>query len=147
MTDFKLSDFLPYRIAILSSSMSGLIAQAYESRFGLTLNQWRVLFILGEHETLSANEISSLSLMDKMTVSRVLKKLAARKLIDRTLSASDNRKTIITLSLTGRSIHAEILPIARQYEEQLQVCLTDEENQMLSDIIKRLQTQIRAISG
>lgn len=147
MPDFKLSEFLPYRVAILSASMSGLIAQEYESRFGLTMNQWRIIVILAEHGKLSANDISGLTLMDKMTISRALKKLTARNLVHRRLSETDSRKTIITLSDTGRSIHAEILPLAKQYENELETCLTDEESKQFSELLSRIQDKVSGLRG
>jgi DNA-binding MarR family transcriptional regulator len=45
--DLILEDFLPYRLAILSHTVSSSIARAYDQRFGLTIPEWRVIAILG----------------------------------------------------------------------------------------------------
>lgn len=147
MASFQLSEFLPYRMAILSASMSALIAREYENRFGLTMNQWRIIAIIAEHKEVTANEISTLTLMDKMTVSRAVKKLSSRNLIRRNLSVDDNRKTIIKLSKIGHSIHNDVLPLAQNYENQLYSILSDEERINLTDMMKRLQDQIESIEN
>ena len=47
-TQLVLEDFLPYRLAILSNTVSGTIAETYAQRFGLTIPEWRVIAVLGE---------------------------------------------------------------------------------------------------
>ena len=48
-----LEDFLPYRLSILSNTVSTTIAHAYEKRFGLSIPEWRVIAILGRFPGLS----------------------------------------------------------------------------------------------
>ena len=43
-----LSKYLPYRLSVASNKASGLIARAYQARFGLTIWEWRVIAVLGE---------------------------------------------------------------------------------------------------
>src|SRR4051812_50053382 len=44
----KLDAYLPYRLSVASNAVSGLIARAYEDRFGLSVPQWRGLCGLAE---------------------------------------------------------------------------------------------------
>jgi DNA-binding MarR family transcriptional regulator len=141
MPDFALNDFIPYRLAILSQSISRLIAQEYESRFGLSMNQWRIIVILAEHGTLTAQEVSNRTLMDKMTISRAVKKLLNRNLIRRSPSKSDRRESLLGLTATGESIHQDVLPLALEYEARLLSSLTPKDQQALSTLIVQLQTQ------
>ena len=41
--DLRLDSYLPYRLSVASNAVSGLIARAYEDRFGLTVSQWRLI--------------------------------------------------------------------------------------------------------
>ncbi len=60
-----LEDFLPYRLAILSHTVSTSIARAYDQRFGLTIPEWRVIAILGRFPGLSAVEVAERTMLDK----------------------------------------------------------------------------------
>ena len=44
--ELDLGDFLPYRLSVLSNTVSTAIAGAYARRFGLTIAQWRVVAVL-----------------------------------------------------------------------------------------------------
>ena len=76
MTDeLILEDFLPYRLAVLSHTVSTKIAGVYDKRFGLTIPEWRVLAILGRFPGLSAVEVAERTMLDKVAVSRAVTKL------------------------------------------------------------------------
>ena len=47
-TGLRLDGYLPYRLSVASNAVSGLIARAYEDRFGLTIPQWRLVCVLAE---------------------------------------------------------------------------------------------------
>ena len=51
--DLILEDFLPYRLAILSHTVSSLIARVYDRRCGLTIPEWRSIAIVGRFPGLS----------------------------------------------------------------------------------------------
>ena len=53
----RLNDFLPYRLSVLSNTISSAIAARYQSAFGLTIWQWRVMAVLGETPGLMASQV------------------------------------------------------------------------------------------
>lgn len=140
MSVFKLESFLPYKLSILSQTVSRLIAQDYESRFGLTMNQWRCIVIIGNHEAITAKHICDLALLDKMTVSRAIRTLEARKLIKLSASPKDARKRLIYLTPIGRKIRTDVLPVAQNYERKLLGALSNSEIQALDSITEKLMT-------
>jgi len=144
---FLLSEFMPYRLAILSQAISRLIATEYESRFGLSMNQWRVMAVLAAEPDLSAKDICARTLMDKMTVSRTLRKLTVRKLVKRAASKRDGRLSRIRLTKTGLTIHTEIIPLARAYEQQLFESLNHEERESFFQIIRKLQHRAESLAN
>ena len=107
-----LEDFLPYRLSILSNTISTMIAQIYEERFGLSIPEWRVIAILGRFPGLSAVEVAERTLMDKVAVSRAVTKLVKNGRIDREFADADRRRSILNLSEEGRRVHDEIAPLA-----------------------------------
>ena len=71
-TDLKLEEFLPYRLAVLSNTVSTTVARAYDKRFKVSIPEWRVIAILGRFPGLSAVEVAERTMMDKVAVSRAV---------------------------------------------------------------------------
>ena len=72
-----LDRFLPYRLSVLSNTVSSAIAAAYFVNFGLTIPEWRVMAILAANPGLSAAEVTARTAMDKVAVSRAVAALLA----------------------------------------------------------------------
>ena len=43
----RLAAFLPYRLSVLSNTVSSAIAADYQREFGLNIWQWRVMAVIG----------------------------------------------------------------------------------------------------
>jgi len=133
-----LGDFLPYRLATLSNKVSRAIADSYEERFQLSLPEWRVMAVLGGEPGLSASEVADRSAMDKVAVSRAVKKLLDTKRITRIFSREDKRRSVLTLSESGEAIYAQVVPIALGYEEKILEKLSSEEQTHLTALLDKL---------
>ncbi|MDA0680645.1 MAG: MarR family transcriptional regulator [Proteobacteria bacterium] len=142
-----LADFLPYRLAILSHTVSSLIARVYDKRFGLTIPEWRVIAIVGRFPGLSAVEVADRTMLDKVAVSRAVTKLIKAGRIDREFADVDRRRSILTLSEDGRKVHNEIAPLALEMEQDLLHGLNDEQITTLNVVIERLLARARLISS
>lgn len=136
--ELKLDEFLPYRLAILSHSVSHSIASVYEKRFGLSIPEWRVIAIVGRFPGLSAVEVAERTVMDKVAVSRAVSKLIKSGRIDRQFADADRRRSILNLSEKGQQLHDEVAPLALQMEADLLEGLTDEEIEFLDRVIDKL---------
>jgi DNA-binding MarR family transcriptional regulator len=71
----ELESFLPYRLSVLSNTVSGVIARSYSERFGLSIPEWRVMAVLGRYPGLPAADIAVRTAMDKVQVSRAVARL------------------------------------------------------------------------
>jgi len=140
-----LENFLPYRLSILSHTVSTTIAQVYESRFGISIPEWRVIAILGRFPGLSAVEVAERTFLDKVAVSRAVTKLIKNGRIDRQFADADRRRSILNLSADGRNVHDEIAPLALQFERDLLEGLGDEERVALDGAMERLMSRARAL--
>jgi DNA-binding MarR family transcriptional regulator len=138
MKEFLLEDFLPYKLSILSQSVSRLFENEYRTRFGLSMNEWRVLVIIGAHAPISAKNICTRTLFDKMTVSRTTLSLKAKKLVSSKSNEDDARITLHTLTPSGQNIYDEIIPIAKTYEKALIKQLSTTEHESFCAIIDQL---------
>ena len=143
--ELRLENFLPYRLAILSHTVSTTIAHVYDKRFGLSIPEWRVIAILGRFPGLSAVEVAERTLMDKVAVSRAVTKLIKNGRIDREFADADRRRSILNLSEEGRRVHDEVAPLALQFERELLAGLDDDEREKLTSIMDRLMARARAL--
>jgi DNA-binding MarR family transcriptional regulator len=133
-----LEEFLPYRLSVLSHTISTNIARVYEKRFGVSIPEWRVIAILGRFPGLSAVEVADRTLMDKVAVSRAVTKLIKNGRIDRQFADADRRRSILNLSEEGRKVHNEIAPLALQFERELLQDISEEDYETYNSILDRL---------
>ena len=139
----RLETFLPYRLSLLSNAVSGAIAREYGDKFAISMPEWRILMILAEYPGIAADEVCRRTKIEKSVVSRAVARLLKRHLVHRDLNANDRRRSILWLSKTGLSVYDEVMPIAREYEQQLLANLDAEElktfNAMIDKLLKRTQ--------
>ena len=134
-----LADFLPYQLSIASNAVSGRIAELYQARFDLKIGEWRIMAVLGEAEALTQRELAARTLMDKVAVNRACKVLADRGLVTRRPNAEDGRSHHVALTAQGRDIYAQIMPLARDVEQQLLEPFSASERAVLRDLLQRLR--------
>lgn len=145
--ELKLDAYLPYRLSVASNAVSGLIARAYEDRFGLTIPQWRLICVLAEDGGLTQGAVVARTGMDKVTVSRAAQGLAKRRLVRRADHHADGRSHLLSLSLEGARLHAEIAPLALAYEAALISGLAPSEVALLKRLLLRLQGAANGLNG
>ncbi|MFL5296921.1 MAG: MarR family winged helix-turn-helix transcriptional regulator [Phenylobacterium sp.] len=145
--ELKLDGYLPYRLSVASNAVSGLIARAYQDRFGLTVPQWRLICVLAEDGGLTQGQIVARTVMDKVTVSRAAQGLTKRRLIQRTDHQADGRSHVLALTREGAGLHAEIAPLALAYEAALIAGLAPEEVVLLKRLLSRLQAAAGQLAG
>lgn len=146
-SELILEDFLPYRLSILSNTISSTIASAYNKRFGLSIPEWRVIAVLGRFPGISAGEVAERTLMDKVAVSRAVTKLIKTGRVDREFADTDRRRSILHLSEEGRKVHDKIAPLALKFEEDLLHGLNDDEIQALNVLMERLLARARLLGA
>lgn len=141
----KLDAYLPYRLSVASNAVSGLIARAYQDRFGLSIPQWRLVCVLAEDGELTQGQIVARTVMDKVTVSRAAQGLLNRGLVGRSEHHADGRSHVLALTPEGRALHGEIAPLALAYEAALISGLSPDEVALLKRLLTRLQGAASAL--
>ncbi len=134
----RLSDSLSFRLSVLSNTISGRIAEAYEERFGLSLWQWRVMAVLGEVEPLTASAIVERTAMDKVAVSRAVTSLERKQLLERQVSQADKRRQVVRLTGKGRSTYETIAPQVVEFERAMSISLGETDRKRLLGLLDEL---------
>lgn len=108
MTDRRL---LPYR-----NSLAGTLLAAREAVMapirpflraaGVTEQQWRVLRVLADEEHIDPSRLAEAALLHAPSVTRILKELVDRALIERRQDPVDGRRSILALTAQGKELVA-----------------------------------------
>ena len=137
--NFDLEDFLPYRLSLLSNTVSQGIAQIYQKDHQLSIPEWRVMAVLGRYPGLTASQVCERTVMDKVTVSRAVKMLLDKQLVQRLTHSSDRRKRPLQITHpNGRKLLEEIIPFALEYQAALLKSLTTDEWGLFDGLITKL---------
>ncbi len=138
METLSLGAFLPYRLSVLSNTVSRAIAADYDRAFGLSIWQWRCMAVLGETPGLTAREVAQRTAMDKVAVSRAIAALEGETHLRRETDARDARAARLFLTDKGQATYRAIIPIARRHEQALMASLTLSERAVLDAILNKL---------
>lgn len=143
----KLDDFLPYRLSVLSNQVSHGIAETYAEPHQLSVTEWRILAILGLKDGLSATEVAERSAMDKVSISRAIKRLMDAGRVRRQVDDQDGRARTLWLTDQGRAVYEAIAPAALDYEQKLKAVLSKQEQVLLNDLIDRLLAHTQTVGS
>jgi DNA-binding MarR family transcriptional regulator len=144
-TPLELEKFLPYRLSVLSNTVSQAIAREYEDRFQLSITEWRVVAVLGRYDGLSAREVAERTAMDKVAVSRAVAELMKDGRVKRSTADHDKRQSVLSLTAKGRKVYDGVAPLALQHEQRLLAHLDAEERHWLGRIIEKLLQAEKAL--
>ena len=143
----QLDRFIPYRLSVLTNTVSLVIAGAYEREFGLSIPQWRVMAVLARYPDLSAIEVAERTAMDKVAVSRAVQSLIDAKRVLRAFDKGDRRRSILRLSAAGQAVYARVAPLALHYEEELLSALNPADQRTLDRLLARLMEQAKSMQA
>ncbi|MFT5138621.1 MAG: DNA-binding MarR family transcriptional regulator [Lysobacterales bacterium] len=146
-SELLLEKFLPYRLSLLSNTVSQGISAGYKSAYGLSVTEWRVVAILGRFPGLTASEVTQRGAMDKVAVSRAVNKLQSKSLIERSPHQQDRRRLQLKLTTAkGLPLFRKIVPKALAYENQLLEALSKDELCLLDALIQKLQASAEMVN-
>lgn len=142
-----LEQFVPYRLSVLSNTISGAIAREYAERFLLTIPEWRVMAVLGRFAPLTSGGVAARTAMDKVRVSRAVARLERAGHISRRHDPADRRRGLLRLSARGMRIYRQIVPLALARERDLLAVLSADERRCLDEMLTKLERQAETLRG
>lgn len=124
MTDapspFDLMHFMPYRMAAAAQLLSDQLAELYRARCDLSNAEWRVMAHLAYSGNVSVRDIEARVGMEKSKVSRAAARLEDQGFIEKRVNETDRRLVQLTLTEKGRSLMAELLPLAAAFQADVE---------------------------
>jgi DNA-binding MarR family transcriptional regulator len=115
----KLNDHIAVRIVRISEIVSRVATLTIEARWGLSNTDLRLLNNLDGASPMAVSELSRRAHVDKAWVSRSLRDLESRKLVQRRSHNKDSRLSLISLSKRGQQLLDEVRPFALNNEIEL----------------------------
>jgi DNA-binding MarR family transcriptional regulator len=144
-TPFDLSRCIGAITTSLSNKLSSGASQEYRARFDLGVVEWRVLAQLGAEPWSTGAQLSQTIGLDKASISRSLRLLEDRGLIE-TRSAGGRRQEA-ALTGEGWAVHGEVLEVARAREARLLEGLTPGEVGRLVELLQRLLANLPGVEA
>ena len=135
---FLLERFLPYRLSVLTNTVSRALSRQYAEPFDIGVLEWRVMAVVGRFEPTPAALVSERTAMDKVAVSRAVANLLYKKLLTRRTDRDDRRRALLRLSRRGREMHDRIAGRAERLEESLLSVLDGRERRQLDRLLAKL---------
>ena len=146
--EFRLEEFLPYRLSVASDGVARMIARRHLGQSGLGMPEWRLLAVVGRHGVLSPTEAGDRTSMDKVKVSRAAASLVGRGFLRQTRDPDDGRGRLMRLTRKGTTVYAGIAPTGQQIEQTLSASMTRSEwaalQKALAKLIDHTHTLLRA---
>jgi DNA-binding MarR family transcriptional regulator len=141
-TVLDLSRFVPAALTQIGNKWSRSSSQIYLKRFGVGINEWRVMSLLAVEPGITANRVCSVIGMDKAAVGRSVGLLEDGGYVSLKSHHRDGRSRLITLTTKGQNLHDKIIKIALHREKQLLASLTAKEVETLISLLNRLRVNI-----
>jgi homoprotocatechuate degradation regulator HpaR len=107
---------------------------------GLTEQQWRILRALAAVETIEVTELARVAFLLGPSLSRILRDLEARHLIERKVAMADLRRAMVSISAKGLKLIAAVAPTSETIYAEITKRYGARKLAELQDMLTALET-------
>lgn len=116
--------------------------EPYLKENGMSAEQWRAIRTLDQEDGLVISELSKRCYLLKPSMSRIVQNLEARKLIELRNVASDQRRTALFLTQSGRDLVNFITPLSEERYQLIERKFGSRKLELLQELLEDLVTAI-----
>lgn len=127
-------------VHILSNRIGRAFYGEVETKYGVTIAEWRVMLTVASEPGVSAAEITNRWAIEKMAVNRAIQRLVDNGHVSRTRDPDDRRSYRLALTAKGTKLYDKITPDADKRYQEIQSAVSNEE---LDVMVTALQKMIR----
>jgi homoprotocatechuate degradation regulator HpaR len=109
---------------------------------GLTEQQWRILRALAAVETIEVTELARVAFLLGPSLSRILRDLEARHLIERKVAKADLRRAMVSISAKGLKLIAAVAPTSETIYAEITKRYGARKLAELQDMLTALETSL-----
>ncbi len=129
---------VPYRILLLSKMIDRLTTRHVRTLADLNLAEWRVVAHLAVMGDTSASRLSKVALVDRAEISRAVRSLTNKSLIQCLSDPDDKRVTLLGLTDKGREVFSDMQKARSRFYAILTQDLETPELRKLDDYLFRI---------
>lgn len=128
-------------ITIISKNMNYYFNKKLE-KYNIKRNQLQILHYLYNNEGVSQNELGNVIMVDKITVTKILKGLVKEGYVEKREGNEDKRRKELYVTEKGYKLHDEIYAIMREVTDILFQDFSYGEKQIVKELLIRMSTNI-----
>src|SRR5229473_1044720 len=139
-----LDSYLPY----LLNRAGARIATSFSEEvrpLGATLQMWRVLAALREHDGRRMGDLSETTSIEVSTLTRLVDNMEKKGLVARRRNGEDARVVALHVTPAGRRLTQRIIPIAERYEAVALAGFSAAETKTLKAALRRLYVNMEGL--
>lgn len=109
---------------------------------GLTEQQWRILRALASVDTIEVTELARVAFLLGPSLSRILRDLEARHLIERRVAKADLRRGMVSISARGLKLIEAVAPTSEAIYAAMTRCFGARKLADLQDMLTALESRL-----
>jgi len=126
-------------LALVQKNLFNTTSSILEKKYGMTLTQINLLAtLLFRNEAISPTELSESMIFSSGGMTKLLKTLEAKELIERIASPQDGRSMLVNITDQGKALCQEAIPYLLEEDNKIFSILDKSEKQQLEKILKKL---------
>ncbi|MEM1036782.1 MAG: MarR family winged helix-turn-helix transcriptional regulator [Pseudomonadota bacterium] len=143
ITVLSLDDSWTYKTVLLADLISRKVSTVLHEFSDLNLSQWRVMIAVADQPGRTASAVVDLTPMDKGIVSRAVRTLVEKEIIERRSSKEDGRLSHLFLTTSGQTLYSEIVKAMDQGGASGRQLLTRQQQTDLMAVLDEAITKYR----
>ena len=125
-------------VHMLSNRISRAFFDEVETKYGVSIAEWRVILTLVSEPDLSGADITNRWAMEKMAVNRAVQRLVDSGNVARTRDPDDRRIYQLTLTAKGTKLYEKIAPSANRRYAELTSSISGDELEALVRTLRKM---------
>lgn len=137
-----LDNYVPAFLTWIANKLSSSASAAYRRRFGVGVVEWRIMALLAVEPWIAAGRVCAVIGLDKAGVSRSLRALQDKGLVETRFRDNNQRRRHMALTRAGIALHDRIVVVAREREERLLAGFSAQERAMALRLLARMHENL-----
>ena len=138
-----ISETLVFRMIVAMNLIMKPFIEVHGKTWDLSLSEWRCILWLAAAPRASGEDVARGTGMDRMTVSRTLRRLERDGRASRSTDPRNRRRSEWRLTKTGWAIYDGIVPSALERDRSITRAMTREERKLLKRSLDRMIADLR----
>lgn len=141
LENYNLDESIPYLMNRVTGRMNRCLEEDLHA-LAVSFQHWRVLAVLARWDGVSIADLSGYAVVPHSTLSRLLDRLEADRLVQRSAETPDGRTARVLITARGRELYRKILPMAVERRDEALVGFSATEKRLLLGMLDRMRANL-----